>query len=310
MLAVLVLPVLPEAPFALFPQKTAAPAPVLTEMAVKPAAPIVNTATTAPGATTLTMAAELAPALTAAPAPVIEAAPIIAAAPVIEAAPAPTSNVNFLAILWLAGAGVVLGAGWIGYHRNMRRIRATATAPDRMLLASIAEAAHEAGLSRAPRTWVSAAVSSPAVTGFLRPLLLLPAGFPAGFSATETRLILLHEFSHLKRLDLPLNWLMCLLQAMHWFNPLLWFAFARMRADRESACDARVLSIDATDRRAEYGGALLKLQCAAPSQALSLGFVGIFEKGSEMKARIRGISAHRPGALRLAGRRRHASSRC
>lgn len=131
----------------------------------------------------------------------------------------------------------------------------------------------------------------------------LDTGFPAGFNATETRLILLHEFSHLKRLDLPLNWLMCLLQAMHWFNPLLWFAFARMRADRESACDARVLSIDATDRRAEYGGALLKLQCAAPSQALSLGFVGIFEKGSEIKARIREISTHRPGraAWRLTG---------
>ena len=313
MLAVLILPVLPETPFALFPQKAAAP--VLTEATVKPAAPAVNAAPAAPTESTLTMTADLAPALPSVPtpaietapiiaaAPIIEAAPIIAAAPAIQAAPAPTSNVNFLAILWLAGAGVFLGAGWIGYHRSMRRIRATATVPDRMLLAAIAEAAHEAGLSRAPRTWVSAAVSSPAVTGFLRPLLLLPAGFPAGFSATETRLILLHEFSHLKRLDLPLNWLMCLLQAMHWFNPLLWFAFARMRADRESACDARVLSIDATDRRAEYGCALLKLQCAAPSQALSLGFVGIFEKGSEIKARIREISAHRPGraAWRLTG---------
>jgi hypothetical protein len=64
-----------------------------------------------------------------------------------------------------------------------------------------------------------------------------------------------------------------------------------------------VLSIDATDRRAEYGCALLKLQCAAPTQALSLGFVGIFEKGSEIKARIREISTHRPGraAWRLTG---------
>lgn len=82
---------------------------------------------------------------------------------------------------------------------------------------------------------------------------------------------MLHEFTHLKHYDLPLNWVMCMLQAMHWFNPLLWFAFARMRADRELACDARVLSIDATDRRAEYGGALLKLQCMTPTHALSLG---------------------------------------
>jgi bla regulator protein blaR1 len=106
-----------------------------------------------------------------------------------------------------------------------------------------------------------------------------------------------------KRHDLPLNWVIFVLQSLHWFNPLLWFAFARMRADRELACDARVLSIDATDRRAEYGGALLKLQCAAPAPALSLGFIGIFEKSSEIKSRIRAISAHREGRLasRVAG---------
>lgn len=274
MLAVLILPVLPEAPFALFPQQAASPAPVVAEMLVETAAPV-------------------------AIAPLESTESILPA----SRAPATTPTLDFLAILWLAGAGGVLAAGLIGYHRNMRRIRASATAPDRILQASISEAAHEAGLTRTPRTLVSSAVVSPAVTGFVRPMLLLPAGFPAGFNAIEARLILLHEFSHLKRLDLPLNWLMCILQAMHWFNPLLWFAFARMRADREVACDARVLSIDATDRRAEYGGALLKLQCVNPSQALSLGFVGIFERGSEIKARIRKISAHRPerAAWRLAG---------
>jgi len=163
-----------------------------------------------------------------------------------------------------------------------------------MLQASIDEAAREVGLKRAPQTLISSSVASPAVTGFIRPILLLPAGFPEGFSASEVRLILLHELTHLKRLDLQLNWLVCVLQAAHWFNPLLWFAFARMRADREAACDASVLSIDAKDYRAEYGSALLKLECVAPSRMLSLGFVGIFERGSEIKSRIKEISAHRP----------------
>lgn len=219
------------------------------------------------------------------------------------AAPQVAVKFNVFAILWLVGAIGVLAVGLIGYRRNMRIVGINATAPDRVLQASIAEAAREAGLKRAPQTMISPDVASPAVTGFMRPVLLLPAGFPEGFSAAETRLILLHEFTHLKRCDLPLNWLMCVLQAMHWFNPLLWFAFARMRADRELACDARVLSIDATDRRAEYGGALLKLQCAAPGRALSLGFVGIFERGSEIKSRIREISAHRQDriACRVAG---------
>jgi beta-lactamase regulating signal transducer with metallopeptidase domain len=279
MLAVLVLPVLPEAPFGLFPQE--APAPVAATVA------IADSFAEAPGSAESVIASEPAPA-----------PPVLS-----NTSPGAAAKLNYLAIAWFAGACGVLAAGVIGYRRNLRRIRLHATAPDRMLQAALVEAASEAGLKRAPRALVSPAVASPAVTGLIRPLLLLPAGFPEGFSAAEARLILLHEFTHLKRLDLPLNWLMCVLQALHWFNPLLWFAFARMRADREAACDARVLSIDATDRRAEYGGALLKLQCVTPSRSLSLGFVGIFERGSEIRSRIREISTHRPGrfAWRAAG---------
>jgi beta-lactamase regulating signal transducer with metallopeptidase domain len=271
-LVVLVLPVLPEVPFGLFPRKTAAPAP---ETLVVAGQRLVQTDTTA-----AIMAIEATPL-----------PPRIA----IPSASGITTGWNPYAIAWLAGALGFMAAGIIGHRRNLRRIQLGATAPDRNLQTAIDAAALEVRLKRAPQAMVSPSVTSPAVTGFARPLLLLPAGFPEGFTAAEARLILLHEFSHLKRLDLPLNWLICLLQALHWFNPLLWFAFARMRADREAACDARVLSIDATDRRAEYGGALLKLQSLTPSRALSLGFIGIFERGSEIKARIRGISAHRPG---------------
>lgn len=89
-----------------------------------------------------------------------------------------------------------------------------------------------------------------------------------------------------------MNGLLCLLQALHWFNPLLWFAFARMRADRETACDADVLSAEAEDRRGEYGHALLKLQAAAPSMALGLAFVGLFARAG-IRARLCAIAAHR-----------------
>jgi bla regulator protein BlaR1 len=268
MLAVLVIPVLPEASFGLFPKAAEQPT-TASEVFVSSS-----------GSTETSISAM--------PAPEVEAE-MKTASPINVAAP-----VNYFAIAWLVGACGVLAAGIIGYRQNMLRIRTNAITPDRMLQASIDEAAREVGLKRTPQTLISSSVASPAVTGFIRPILLLPAGFPEGFSASEVRLILLHELTHLKRLDLQLNWLVCVLQAAHWFNPLLWFAFARMRADREAACDASVLSIDAKDYRAEYGSALLKLECVAPSRMLSLGFVGIFERDSEIKSRIKEISAHRP----------------
>ena len=205
--------------------------------------------------------------------------------------------VNPFAIVWISGACIVFTMGVIGYRKSMRRIERDAVAPDETLVRSIHAAAHEVGLRKMPRVIVSPAVGSPAVTGIFRHSLLLPAGFPKGFTDSESRLILLHELTHLKRHDLAVNGLACVLQALHWFNPILWFAFARMRADREEACDAQVLSIGTADRRAEYGTALLKLQGGFASHGLSLGFVGIFERSAGMKSRIREISTHRSGGF-------------
>ena len=40
---------------------------------------------------------------------------------------------------------------------------------------------------------------------------------------------------HLKRRDIPTGWVMAALQILHWFNPVVWWGFQRMRADRELA---------------------------------------------------------------------------
>jgi beta-lactamase regulating signal transducer with metallopeptidase domain len=219
-----------------------------------------------------------------------------------EATPAPTTNLvapaprvtlPLLPLLWLAGVLVTLTAGVTGYRRKLKAIRAHAVSPAPDLQIEIDDARRTAGLSRTPVVWLSREVASPAVSGLWRPVLLLPAGFPAAFTAAEARLILLHEFSHLKRHDLAQNWLLFALQALHWFNPLIWFAFARLRLDRETACDARVLALDAVDRRAEYGHALLKMQELPATGGLRLGFLGIFENVTGLRSRITDISRHR-----------------
>lgn len=216
-----------------------------------------------------------------------------AAATTINAVdPAPQERLPLLPSLWLAGVVVTLGAGLAGYRRKLAAIRSGAVSPAPGLRGGIETARQAAGLAKTPVVWLSREVESPAVCGLWRPLLLLPAGFPAAFTAAEARLILLHEFSHLKRHDLAQNWLLFALQALHWFNPLIWFSFARLRLDRETACDARVLALDAEDRRADYGRALLKMQELPAAGGLRLGFLGIFENVSGLRSRITDISRH------------------
>ena len=98
--------------------------------------------------------------------------------------------------------------------------------------------------------------SSPALVGLLRPRIALPADFEQRFAPAERELILAHEQVHRERLDNLWNLLACALTALHWWNPLAWWAARRMRADQELACDAAVLA-SRPAAVADYSRALL-----------------------------------------------------
>jgi hypothetical protein len=111
----------------------------------------------------------------------------------------------------------------------------------------------------------------------------------------EIRLIILHELAHLKRRDVAGNWLITLATLLHWFNPFVWLLAARMRADRELACDEMVLAnSDGREARA-YGQTLLKLvEILAPAPAAPGQLVGILEGSSSMQRRVLMIAKFDP----------------
>lgn len=199
--------------------------------------------------------------------------------------------------IWLAGALSVLLTGVIACLRELAAFRLGSRSLSADLRAEIDDAARTCGLRQIPRVLLSPTVPGPAMTGLLRPFLLLPASFETAFDREERRLILRHEFTHVKRGDLIVNSLVVLLQALHWCNPLVWFAFLRFRADRELACDNAVLSMDRGDERSRYGHVLLKVEHAEGPMAWRLGFlglVGLFGRGRLLTSRITAIAGHRP----------------
>ena len=108
--------------------------------------------------------------------------------------------------------------------------------------------------------------SSPALIGLWRPRVALPADFEQRFSAAERELILAHEHVHHARHDNAWNLLACLLTALHWWNPLAWWAARRMQADQELACDAAVLGAY-PGALADYTRALLAAHGLTPHAA-------------------------------------------
>lgn len=234
---------------------------------------------------------QAAPSIPAAVLPMrVEPAPVVFEAPAPMPAPIHWQQVFLLA--WLCVSAGMLVFGSVSFLLTVRRFKQARHPASDELLATLAQIAGEMHLRYVPRVLIASSVSSPAVTGLLRPTLLLPAEFDREFTPAEARLVLKHELMHLKRGDLPLNALMCVLMALHWFNPLLWIAFFKIRADREAACDAQVLQDATRDHRIAYGHALLKVETAFSPRGFSLGFVGIFQRGAALRSRIQSIAKH------------------
>src|SRR5439155_6743672 len=87
------------------------------------------------------------------------------------------------------------------------------------------------GIQRRVEVVESPDIDVPALHGVFRPTLLLPEGMCQSFAADELRHVILHELAHLRRHDVAVNWLLSAVRAIHWFNPLAWFAVARIEEE-------------------------------------------------------------------------------
>jgi bla regulator protein BlaR1 len=96
----------------------------------------------------------------------------------------------------------------------------------------------------------------PLVWGIVRPRLLLPAA-ARDWSGEQLRSVLLHELAHVKRRDTLAQLLVQVACAVHWFNPLVWFAAWRLGVERERASDDLVLASGV--RPSAYAGHLLEV---------------------------------------------------
>lgn len=209
--------------------------------------------------------------------------------------PAPRSSPwSLLAWVWLAGTGVYGGRILLGTYLISRRLKRHTPLRTPEILEVLEACSRDMGVARAPEVWVTTAVDSPALFGLWRCRLLVPPHLPDTFSPAEWRHVFRHELAHLRRRDPQINGLMLLLQTAHWFNPLVWLAMRRMRADRELACDAAALACaPAADARA-YGDTILKLLADSARPAFTPSLVGILEDKSLIKQRIRQIAGFKP----------------
>jgi beta-lactamase regulating signal transducer with metallopeptidase domain len=196
--------------------------------------------------------------------------------PTSPAATAGLSVREKMAIAWGAGSVGIFGFWLVAYAGLWRRVHREKGEVSARLATEFKDCVASSGLRSAPGLIVTGAVDNPAVAGLWHPVVLMPPGLADSMEDEPLRHVLLHELGHIRRWDLWLHWLSALVVALHWFNPLMWLASRKFRADREAACDATVIGVSGNKAHA-YGETLLALGSRVPrvfSPRLMAGILG------------------------------------
>jgi bla regulator protein BlaR1 len=128
----------------------------------------------------------------------------------------------------------------------------------------------------------------PGIVGFLRPVLVLPARLLEHLNPRQLGAILAHEMCHVRRRDNLFAAVHMVVEAIFWFNPLVWWIGSRMVEERELACDEEVLRMGCEPT--DYVQGILnvcRLYTESPLPCVS----GV--TGADVKRRLRAILAGR-----------------
>jgi beta-lactamase regulating signal transducer with metallopeptidase domain len=181
----------------------------------------------------------------------------IAASPIA----AQSTQIPYLTmVVWFWLAGVVAMSAWsaAGWFVAQRlKLRSNRVLPE-IWQSRLAALAGQLGIRRGIKLCESTLAQVPAVIGWIRPVILIPAGALINLSAQELEAVLAHELAHIRRFDYLANLLQSAIEALLFYHPAMWWVAKRIRAERENCCDD--LAIAACGDRLVYARALTALE--------------------------------------------------
>ena len=170
---------------------------------------------------------------------------------------------------WLLGAAA-LGVTFLAANlRFARRLRRTRTALD--------------GTGAALAVYETAETETPCLFGLVRPDIYVTRE-TVGDSET-LRYALAHEQTHYRHGDHVWAVLRGVCLALHWYNPLVWWAAELSRRDAELACDEATIRALGESERAAYGRTLLRMTCEK-RPALLVTATTMTDNGRGLRERI------------------------
>ena len=124
-------------------------------------------------------------------------------------------------IMWLAGVLVLTGVYWGGNWR-LHTVKQFATDPSHQIRKRFDECQRRLGLKQNIELRQSRFITAPVNFGWQKPFVVLPKDGIDRLSKSELNHVLLHELTHIKHGDIIINYLICVVQTLFWYNPLVY----------------------------------------------------------------------------------------
>ncbi|MDZ7319801.1 MAG: M56 family metallopeptidase, partial [candidate division KSB1 bacterium] len=196
------------------------------------------------------------------------------------------STKEILALVWLLGLITILFYTFICNFKLWRKIRLQSILSSHSLFQLLETCKKQMKITRPMALIEMEGIRIPVLFGIFKPKILVPINFAQQMTADQIKHILLHELAHYKRKDVLVSCLTTILQIIHWFNPMIWFAFYRMRMDRELACDEMALNRIGAAQSQAYGQTIISLLETMTTKFWLPVTVSIIESKKDLKRRL------------------------
>ncbi|SMF84957.1 bla regulator protein blaR1 [Paenibacillus uliginis N3/975] len=206
---------------------------------------------------------------------------------------------NMLMSVWLAGVLFLAARTVYDQIRLKQALRAGRNMDTPFLSAVFRETKQQLGVKRKVQFMASERIPGPAVVGFNKPAIVISPSLLITLQKDQLQYILAHEFAHIQRRDVAVNWLMHIILIIHWFNPFLWLAVHKARQDQEMACDACVLDRMSPQQNNAYGQTIIHVLEHFSGNQHQPGLAGLSATHKQMKRRLKMIKHFHKKSYRL-----------
>lgn len=195
---------------------------------------------------------------------------------------------EIIPVLWLVGCIVGITAFAIGNIALMHKINKMQNIENSNINRILEKCKKRLRINKRIEIKLQNANQSPCICGVIHPKILISEELLQKDNDIVEN-VFMHELSHYKRKDIITNYILLIMTILHWFNPVIYRFFKKIRQEMEVATDEVALSRMDKEEKKQYGFTLINLLQTYESKKLESKILCIADDNKNMERRIKKI---------------------